>query len=154
MASSVDNKFPLPKFHFTVKIDNKAIAFQEVTGLTVENEFTEYRNGSDKGFIPARRASFRKSGTISLKKGLFKSDSKLIKIYENITELKEFFSTDDKVIDIQIDLLDEKSESAFTWVAKNAIPIKLSMEGFNATENSIAIEQIDFTHSGIEIKSN
>jgi phage tail-like protein len=148
------SKFPLPKYHFKVLIDGKEIEFQEVTGLTVENEFTEYRNGSDVGFVPARRASIKKSGTITLKKGLIKSDKDLIEIYKNITEIKEFFSSDSKVIDIQIDLLDEESNSAFTWTVKNSIPIKLTMEGFNASENSIAIEQIDFSHSGIEIKSN
>lgn len=152
MASSKDNNFPLPKFHFDVKIDGKPIAFQEVSGLTVENEFTEYRNGTDKEFLPARRVSMRKSGTITMKKGLFKGDKDLTNIYKNVIDLKEFFSTDEKVIDIQIDLLDETSTSAFTWVAKNAIPIKLTMESLSAQDNSIAIEQIEFSHSGIEIK--
>ncbi|WP_235299104.1 phage tail protein [Portibacter marinus] len=152
MASSADNKFPLPKFHFEVKIDGNTIAFQEVTGLTVENEITEYRNGTDKEFIPARRVSMRKSGSITLKKGLFKDDKDLIKIYDNVTKLKEFFSTDEKAIDVQIDLLDETSSSAFTWVAKNAVPTKLTMESLSASDNAIAIEQIEFSHSGIEIK--
>ena len=159
MASSKEDKFPLPKFHFTVKMgDAGLVAFQEVTGLTIENEFTEYRNGSDPGFVPARRASIRKSGTVSFKKGLIKGDDTLVTFYKDITELKSFFSTDSKAIDIQVSLFDEKGESggsaAFIWNIQNAIPIKLSMESLNATENAIAIEQIDFTHSGIEIKSN
>jgi phage tail-like protein len=155
MASSASNKFPLPKFHFKVKLgDAGEVAFQEVTGLTIENEFNEYRNGSDLGFVPARRASIRKSGTVTFKKGLFKGDDTLIKLYKDIVDIKSFFSSDTKVINIEVSLYDETgSAPAFVWKIQNAIPTKLSMESLNATENAIAIEQIDFTHSGIEIKA-
>ncbi len=154
MASSAENKFPLPKFAFSVTLGNAGqVSFQEVSGLTVENEFTEYRNGSDIGFVPARRASIKKSGTVSFKKGLFKGDDTLIKLYKDVTDIKSFFSTDSQVVNLEVVLYDESGTTpAFVWKILNAIPTKLSMESLSATENAIAIEQIDFTHSGIEIE--
>ena len=61
--------FPVPKFNFRVTFSpGGVISFQEVTGLDVENEFIEYRNGSDPFFTPERRAGLRKAGSMTFKK--------------------------------------------------------------------------------------
>ena len=38
--------YPIPKFHFRVEWGGVRIGFTEVTGLTVENEVIEYREGN------------------------------------------------------------------------------------------------------------
>lgn len=145
--------FPLPKYHFQVSIPGAGdLDFQEVTGLTVENEFTEYRAGNNQEFIPERRVSIRKGGTVSFKKGMIKGDKGLINVYDNVTKKSKFFSSHSSSVNITVNLLDEGGGIAFTWVIKNAVPIKLATDNLNATENGIAIETIDFSHSGIELK--
>ena len=147
--------FPLPKYHFEVRFSTGgAIEFQEVSGLDLENEFVEYRDGNDKEFIPKRRVSLRKSGTTSFKKGLIKGDDNLINIYNKLIDDKDYYSGHGGDLTITVILLDQESKPAFTWEISNAVPIKLSTEGLNSTDNSLAIEQIDFSHSGIKIVKN
>ena len=38
--------YPLPKFHYQVQWGGSRLGFTEVTGLTVENELIEYREGN------------------------------------------------------------------------------------------------------------
>ena len=38
--------YPIPKFHFQVEWGGARIGFTEVTGLTIENEVIEYREGT------------------------------------------------------------------------------------------------------------
>ena len=72
MASSADNLFPVPKFHFTVNAGRIGeLAFQEVTGLDMENDSMEYRSGDDPEFVTLKRAGLIKTGTVSFKKGCF-----------------------------------------------------------------------------------
>ena len=40
--------YPLPKFHFQVDWGGTRIGFTEVTGLQIETEVVEYREGSSK----------------------------------------------------------------------------------------------------------
>lgn len=152
MSSSKDNKFPIPKFYFKVTIDGVDAGFQEVTGLDVENEIVEYRDGSDPEFIPQRRVSIRKSGTVSFKKGMFKGDTQFRDLYKKIYDDKsKFFSSDNNNLNIIVELLTEKMDDvAFKWEIQNAVPIKLSTDSLNSTENSIAIETMEFSHSGIK----
>ena len=48
-----------------------------------------------------------------------------------------------------IQLLNEHRQPVATWQLKNAWPIKLSGPGLNATQNEVAIEEIEFAHAGI-----
>jgi hypothetical protein len=38
--------YPLPKFHYQVQWGGSRLGFTEVTGLAVENELIEYREGN------------------------------------------------------------------------------------------------------------
>jgi len=39
-------KYPLPVFHFQVEVGGEQIPFSEVSGLTMETQLIEYRDGS------------------------------------------------------------------------------------------------------------
>jgi phage tail-like protein len=153
MASSTENKFPVPKFHFKVTMGRAGeIAFQEVTGLDMENDSMEYRSGDDPEFVTLKRAGMIKTGTVSLKKGIFTGDKAIWEEYKTIFD-KKYYSQDDTSSDhLIIDLLDESGSPVVTWEVLKAVPIKFSNGDLKSEENAIAIEQIDFVHSGIKQK--
>ncbi|WP_235299105.1 phage tail protein [Portibacter marinus] len=148
MASSAEDKFPVPKFHFTVDLGSGPIAFQEVTGLDMENDHMEYRSGDDPEFVTLKRAGLRKTGTVSFKKGVFTGDTDVWDNYKTIIDDKNYYSQSTPV-DLTVTLLDESGGTVITWTIAKAVAIKMTNGDLKSEENAIAIEQIDFVHSGI-----
>jgi phage tail-like protein len=70
-----DNVWPLPKFYFQVKIGDKEIPFQEVSGLDIEAQIIEYRHGNSKEFSTIKMPGIKKTGNVTLKKGIFVKDN-------------------------------------------------------------------------------
>ena len=48
-------EYPLPKFHFQVEWQGTRIGFTEVSGLEVETEMIEYRDGANPEYSKQRR---------------------------------------------------------------------------------------------------
>ncbi len=148
-----DLAFPVPKFHFKVTIDDNEIAFQEVSGLDQEAEFLEYRSGKDKELVTQKRLGLIKTSTIVMKKGIFKNDLKLYNIFKKIYTKGSYYSTSSEGhLPLQIQLLDENSKPVMTWKVKEAVPIKLVGTDLKSDASEIAIESIEFVHTGIEIE--
>lgn len=139
--------WPLPKFHFNVKIGDDEVAFQEVSGLDMETEPLEYRAGNSPEFWKVKMPGMKKFSNITLKKGMFKSDNKFFTWFEkvkmNVIERKP----------MTISLLDESQAPVVTWSVKNAFPIKISGTDLKAEGNEIAIETIEVAHEGIKIEN-
>ena len=68
--------WPLPKFHFEVQWDHTVMRFQEVSGLDAEAQPIEYRHGGNATFSAIKMPGLRKFSDVTLKKGVFKGDSK------------------------------------------------------------------------------
>jgi len=149
MASSY--KFPVPKFNFEVIFPSSTISFQEVSGLVVENEFLEYRNGSDPYLTPERRAGMRKAGTVTFKKGIISGDSDVFNVYKDFVDRKNFFPTIGEHMNVTVNLKDEGGTTVRSWMIWWAVPTKLSTDSLNATDNSIALEELEVAHSGIDM---
>ncbi len=137
--------WPLPKFHFQVKWDSEELSFQEVSGLDIESQPIEYRHGNSKEFSTIKMPGIQKSGNITMKKGVFKSDNKFwdwfIKIKMNTI----------KRIPITISLLDEAGAATMVWTAKNAWPSKITGTDLKSDGNEVAIETIEIVHEGLTI---
>ncbi|HSM46524.1 MAG TPA: phage tail protein, partial [Draconibacterium sp.] len=67
--------YPLPKFHFRVEWGGSKIGFTEVTGLNIENEMIEYRDGSSPEYHKVKMPGLQKYGNITLKRGMFNGDN-------------------------------------------------------------------------------
>ena len=67
-------KYPLPKFHFSVDWGGTNIGFTEVSGLDVETEVIEYRQGASPEYSKIKMPGMQKFSTITLKRGSFKSE--------------------------------------------------------------------------------
>lgn len=68
--------WPLPKFHFKVTWDSTEMIFQEVSGLDTEAQIIEYRHTNSPVFSTVKMPGIAKTGNITMKKGIFKSDTK------------------------------------------------------------------------------
>ena len=67
--------YPLPKFHFQVEWGGTKIAFTEVSGLDIETEVIEYREGNSPTYNKIKMPGLRKFSNITLKRGTFAGDN-------------------------------------------------------------------------------
>ena len=68
--------WPLPKFYFQVKWDSNVMSFSEVSGLDIEAQQIPYRHGDSPEFSEIKMPGIKKTGNVTMKKGVFKSDNK------------------------------------------------------------------------------
>lgn len=140
--------YPPVGFHFKIefsgiKNENDSL-FQSVSGLSVDLETEEIAEGGENRFkhkIPIRT----KYPNLVLKRGML-IDSEVI---EWCTDTLENFKISPK--DILIKLLDEKHEPLQTWSIINAYPIKWNIGDFNAEENKLVIETLEFSYNYFNI---
>ena len=140
--------WPLPKFYFQVKWDSEELAFQEVSGLDIEAQPIEYRHGNSKEFSVIKMPGLQKSGNITMKKGIFKSDNKF---WDWFSQIK--MNTVER-IPLTISLLDESGSATMVWTVKNAWPTKITGTDLKSEGNEVAIESIEIVHEGITIDNS
>lgn len=138
--------WPLPEFYFKVSIDDIGdMSFKEVSGLDMEFDVIEYRAGDSKDFTKVKMPGLRKSGDITMKKGIFISDKRF---WDWIGEVK---MNTIKRRSVTISLLDEGGAPAQSWKLTNAWPKKITVEGFKADGNNVAMETLILVHEGIKL---
>lgn len=151
MATTVDdikNKYPIPVFYFRVTIgDNDAIAFSEVSGLSIEYQTITYSDGLSYKEGEKQMPGLSSPVNLTLKKGIVKADDYLFKWIDSIR-----LNTVEKR-DVRIDLLNENGEPTVSWTAKDAFPKKLDAPSFNATSNEVAIESLELMASRLTISN-
>ncbi|MEM9261884.1 MAG: phage tail protein, partial [Bacteroidota bacterium] len=139
--------WPIPKFHFKVTFEGLGeIAFQEVTGLDTQYDVIEYRAGNSISFSTVKMPGLRKSTDITLKKGMFKDDPKLMDYFMSVkmnTIARE---------NVTIQLLDEEHNPLFTWSLENAWPMQFTGPDLNAESSEVAIETLVLAHEGLSLK--
>lgn len=139
------NVWPIPKFHFQVKWDSEVMSFQEVSGLDIEAEPIEYRHGDSPEFSKIKMPGLKKSGNVTMKKGVYKSDNKFWDWFNQI-KLNTI-----KRVPVTISLLDEAGAPTMVWTLANAWPTKITSTDLKADGNEVAIESIEIVHEGITI---
>ncbi|MBY0478846.1 MAG: phage tail protein [Chitinophagaceae bacterium] len=139
--------YPLPKFHFQVQWGGVRIGFTEVTGLDMQVEAIEYREGSSPEYSKIKMPGMHKFSNITLKRGTIQGDSDFYKwvntINLTVTERR----------DIIISLLNETHAPVMTWKAKNAFPVKVQASDLKSDGNEVAIETLELAHEGLNILS-
>lgn len=135
--------YPPLGFHFRVKFGisgNTADArFQSVSGLSVEYDYENYREGGENRFehkLPVRT----KYGDMVLKRGML-TDSEVVNWCNRAFRDRQFVPSD-----ITIILLNEKSEPLKTWKVVHAIPKRWMVSDLNSMENAIVIETLELTY--------
>jgi phage tail-like protein len=137
--------YPLSSFHFLVEWGGTRLGFAEVSGLSMETEVIEYREGADKEIVVRKLPGLRKFSNITLKRGMIRGD----------IEFFQWMNTHNQSSierrDITISLLNENHEPVLTWKIRNAFPIKLEGPVLNASANEVAIETLEIAHEGLSI---
>ena len=139
--------YPLPKFHFLVEWGGSRIGFTEVTGLTIETEVIEYREGNSPEYNKTKMPGLRKFSNITMKRGTFASDNDYFNWF-NTVKLNQIERRD-----LTISLLNENHEPVVTWKVKSAFPIKVQSPDLKADANEVAIESVDIAHEGLVIQN-
>lgn len=139
--------YPLPVFHFQVEWGGTKIGFSEASGLNIETEAIEYRDGSSPVYSMQKMPGLIKYDNITLKRGVFKGDNEyydwLNTIKLNVVERR----------DIMISLLNEEHEPVMVWKVRNAFPVKVEGPDLKADGNEVAIESIEIAHEGLTIEN-
>ncbi len=144
--------YPLPKFHFQVEWGGTKIGFSEVSGLDVETDLIEYRDGASKEYTNLKMPGMQKYSNITLKRGVFQSDNEFYEWW-NETKLFEGNSSPFRR-DLIISLLNESHEPVVTWKVKNAWALKVQSTDLNAGNSETAIETLELVHEGLVVEHN
>jgi phage tail-like protein len=139
--------YPIPKFHFQVQWGGTRIGFTEVTGLTIENEVIEYREGSSPEYNKIKMPGLHKYGNITLKRGIFASDNEYFD-WLNTVKLNTIERRD-----LIISLLNENHEPVVSYKVKQAWPVKIQVPDLKSDANEVAIESIELAHEGLMIQN-
>lgn len=133
--------YPPTGFHFKVEIaglsaDNE-MRFSEVSGLTMEMTTEEVPEGGENRYVqkyPLRG----KYPDLVLKRGLLVGSE----VHAWIKECVESYTITPK--DIFVKLLNAEHQPLMTWNLTNAFPTKWGVSDFNASNNTVVIESIQF----------
>jgi phage tail-like protein len=139
--------YPLPKFHFQVQWAGTRIGFTEISGLDVETEVIEYRDGASPTFSKAKMPGMQKYPNVTMKRGVFKSDNEYFAWWNSVS-----LNTVERR-DVIVSLLNEAHEPVMVWKIRNAWPTKIGSTDLKADGNEIAIESIELAHDGLTLQN-
>jgi phage tail-like protein len=134
---------PYKTFRFAVEINGTRVAgFSEVTGLEVRTEVDEHREGGLNDYVHKLAKETRYSN-LTLKRG--------------ITDVTDLWDWHQQVVDgdvqrktMSVVLLDEVGNEKWRWVFSEAYPVKWNGADLNATNNTVAVESVEFAHHGMK----
>jgi phage tail-like protein len=145
-GSKQGSTWPLPKFYFKVDIgDQKDVPFQEISGLDTETQPIEYRAGNSPEFSTLKMPGIKKTGNVTLKKGVFAKDNKFWDWYNQI-KLNVI-----KRVPVTIQLCDEAGKATMSWTLANAWPTKITGTDLKSDGNEVAVETLEVAHEGLTI---
>jgi len=139
--------WPMPKFRFEVDLGTelKGVAFQEVSGLDVENQVIEYRKSNSPLFSTEKMPGLVKYGNVTMKRGIFVNDNTF---WDWHAEIKMNLIKRRTVL---IKLLDEAGNITMQWQLDNAWPTKISSTDLKSEGNEVAIDTLEIAHEQLTI---
>lgn len=151
-TAEIKQNYPLPVYNYRVEIAGVAIAFSEVSGLSIGFETTTYKESNTDRKAPGPRVihmpAQATATNITLKKGLIRTQS-VATLYQWIASIQL-----NQVVkkDIFVRLCDEQGDAVISWKVINAFPTKLDAPSFDANSNDAAIETMELRADGIVIE--
>jgi phage tail-like protein len=127
------------KVEFGFSKNKDDVRFQAVSGLSVEYDMEEFKEGGENRFthkLPVRT----KYADMVLKRGML-TGSEVIEWF-----LKAFRDREFKPTEVNVILMNEKSEPLRTWKIAHAIPKKWLVSDLNANDNAVVIETMELSY--------
>jgi phage tail-like protein len=132
---------PFLAFNFLVEIKEVVGGFTEISGLKIETEVKEYREGGVNKYIHKLAGPTRYPSNLILKHGLTSVD--LWDWYQKVMQ----GSIERKNVSIVI--LDNACEEKRRWNFENAYPVRWSGPDLRAGTAEVAVETIELVHCGL-----
>jgi phage tail-like protein len=146
--------YPLPIYNYRVEISGDAVAFSEVSGLSIGYETSTYKESPTAGGAPGPRVMIvpgqRNAAQLTLKKGIVRGAS-MKQLYGWI---KTITINQVEKKDIFIRLCDEKGAAVISWKVVNAFPTKLDAPTFDAKSNDAAIESMELSADFVSLEES
>jgi len=148
MAQDGDRRDPYAGFNFRMEIDGVEVAgFKEVSGLEMTTEVIEYAEGDGQNSRIRKIPGRTNFGNITFKRGIVEGVDlwewcKTVRDYPREIERKS----------VTINLLDNSGEPQKTYTLLEAWPIRYTVDGFDATSDDLAMEEIEFAYENLDIE--
>ena len=139
--------WPLPKFRFRVTWDSAEVLFQEVSGLDVDAQPTEYRARDTANFSAVKLPGLRKSGNITMKWSVLATDNPLFDWFSEV-QMNTFTRKT-----LTIALVDAADTPTMVWTVRNAFPVKISGTNLKAEGKEIAVEAVEIAYESLTISN-
>jgi len=151
---SIQSDYPLPVYNYRVEIAGEAVAFSEVSGLSIAYESTIYKESPTASGAPGPRVMHmpaqRTPPTVTLKKGIVRKAS-IRHLYDWIKSV-QINQIEKK--DVFVRLCDEKGDAVISWKINNAFPVKLDAPSFDAKSNDAAIQTLELKADFITLEES
>lgn len=138
--------YPHTKNHFQVEWGGRSIGFMEVSGLAMELDVVDYREGSSPENSVKKMPGLKKFSDIVLRRGIIKNDDDFYRWISTAT----FNQVERR--EVIISLLNEQHEPVVTWKLKNAFPSKLEYSSLNSQLSEVVIESLTLVHEGLIVE--
>jgi phage tail-like protein len=134
---------PFRGYNFAVEVEGLvAGGFSEVTGLNLELEVQEYREGGVNGFTHKRAGPARYPSNLVLKRGLTRNKV-LWNWYWDVVHGRI------QRKNVSILLMDEAGDEKLRWNFQKAYPVKWTGPDLRAASNDVAVEALELAHKGL-----
>ncbi|MCX6318969.1 MAG: phage tail protein [Bacteroidetes bacterium] len=146
-GSKQGSTWPMPKFRFDVDLGTelKGVAFQEVSGMDVENQIIEYRNSNSPIFSPEKMPGLVKYSNVVMKRGVFVNDNSFWNWHAEIN------MNTIKRRTVIIRLLDETGKVTMQWTLNNAWPTKITSTDLKSDGNEVAVDTLEIAYETLVI---
>ena len=140
-------EYPLPKFHFQVEWGGARLGFTEVSGLIVETEVIEYREGNSPEYSKLKIPGMQKFEKITMKRGIFAGDNDYYDWWNTVA-----LNTVERR-DVTISLLNEEHAPVMVWKLKNAWACKVDSGDLKADGNEPALESVEVCCDSVSMQN-
>lgn len=143
-----------PATTFRYYVELKSViegAFTECSGLNVERDVYEYKEGGVNDHVHVLPGRAKYGGNIVLKRGVTYSEALWTWFQEGLTKGT---ATSVQMAVILIVRYDHKNKKriALRWNVEKAFPVKWNGPTLNSGNNEIAVETIEIAHQGLKME--
>jgi len=141
--------WPIPTFRFEVDLGPglKAVPFQEVSGMDIETQVIEYREGNSKLFKKIKMPGMLKHGNVTMKRGVFINDNNFWDWHSQIS------MNTIKRRTVLIKLLDELGKVSMQWELNNAWPTKITSTDLKSDGKEVAVDTIEMAFEKLSVSN-
>ena len=142
-----ERRDPFVGFNFRMEIDGVEVAgFKEISGAETKTQVIEYGDGDGINSEVRKRPGRTNYTNVVFKRGISEG-IELWEWYQDIIDMKRDFERKE----IAVHLLGDDGEPQKTYTFSEAWPCRYQITQLNATDDQVAIEEVEFAFEKLEI---